>query len=993
MPAIDVQEEKRFAVVMYGGVSLAVYMNGVSQELFRLVQSTSAGADASVLKGSANVYSRIAGELKTRFVVDILSGTSAGGINAVFLAKALANGQDFDELESVWMDTADILELINDREGGRGSTRSGSGRKREAPDSLLNGRFMYDELLSTLERMEGPARPPLVRELDLFVTATDLQGIVIPIELSNGTVYERQHRQVFHFRKSSSDASGEERNDLKKENNKFIAFAARSTSSFPFAFAPVQINSVVPMRPEWRRLCRMFPADDSPGMDAAFGSRSFADGGYLDNKPFTYAIEAMTERHAGVPVDRMLVYIEPAPEALSDRAEAVDDPPDAVGNTVLAFTLPRYETIQKDILLIRQRNRFIERVNLILKGTEEDIQHLSEGNQPPVLVPWLTMDMEEMIRQQGFAYGGYFRLRVARLTDELAEIIAGQLAVDVNSDAFIAIRLLIRAWRDERYYYYAPPKGAAKGSTKKERFSAFLNDYDLSFPTRRLAFVLAIIDRLLTEEENAKEVLASRHMDEKLLQNGEFRRTLLDLRDQISADRKAFIGMKEKMKTRASMGSPTSADMTSKVRALRIDPKDLVDRLVRINDETVRAQNALRFVAERSDAFDEFFAAVGSQVGQSGIAMNRCKEQLGLSKNGKEIRWDSRRPPDPAGQATWIVKFYFRFFPHYDSVSLPILQTPDLGEEIDEVKVIRISPESTESLGGLKFGNFGAFLDRTWRKNDLLRGRLDGARGLINALYPGEDENEKNARARYTNEAHLAIVDEWLRDSSTRMDLIAQVMVGATEEDRKKVKEAVGLALDKGESTALSEPFLQAIHGSLTPAEFLKRFENFTVDRSPDAETLARAVSRMTTVGGRVLAGISEGRNSHKGATVSRVLAQAGALAAGLVDVIIPGTWRHLLFRRILYLVMIIAVILMAGQVFLKNAAGLQELGALLFGGSLFLEILRRIVGRLVHREKVTTLVIVVFVIGAGILLVAGAYYLPRAIVELLATFLPGAVR
>ncbi len=40
MPAIDFREEKRFAVVMYGGVSLAIYMNGVAQELYRLVQST-----------------------------------------------------------------------------------------------------------------------------------------------------------------------------------------------------------------------------------------------------------------------------------------------------------------------------------------------------------------------------------------------------------------------------------------------------------------------------------------------------------------------------------------------------------------------------------------------------------------------------------------------------------------------------------------------------------------------------------------------------------------------------------------------------------------------------------------------------------------------------------------------------------------------------------------------------------------------------------------
>lgn len=34
------QREIRFAVVMYGGVSLAVYMNGIAQELLRMVRAT-----------------------------------------------------------------------------------------------------------------------------------------------------------------------------------------------------------------------------------------------------------------------------------------------------------------------------------------------------------------------------------------------------------------------------------------------------------------------------------------------------------------------------------------------------------------------------------------------------------------------------------------------------------------------------------------------------------------------------------------------------------------------------------------------------------------------------------------------------------------------------------------------------------------------------------------------------------------------------------------
>ena len=39
-PKPDYTHEVRFAIVMYGGVSLAIYINGITQELLRLVRST-----------------------------------------------------------------------------------------------------------------------------------------------------------------------------------------------------------------------------------------------------------------------------------------------------------------------------------------------------------------------------------------------------------------------------------------------------------------------------------------------------------------------------------------------------------------------------------------------------------------------------------------------------------------------------------------------------------------------------------------------------------------------------------------------------------------------------------------------------------------------------------------------------------------------------------------------------------------------------------------
>ena len=185
----------------------------------------------------------------TRFLVDILSGTSAGGINGIFLAKALANGQDMEELKNLWVTEGDIETLINDK---RSIEKPLS--LQDPPTSLLNSERMYLKLLQAFDGMDqsAPGRKetddsPFVDELDLFVTSTDLQGVVLPIRLSDDLVYERRHRNVMRFVYSEQSVSGEKtRNDFFAAYNPFLAYAARCTSSFPFAFEPMCLSDTGP---------------------------------------------------------------------------------------------------------------------------------------------------------------------------------------------------------------------------------------------------------------------------------------------------------------------------------------------------------------------------------------------------------------------------------------------------------------------------------------------------------------------------------------------------------------------------------------------------------------------------------------------------------------------------------------------------------------------------------------------------------------------------
>ena len=114
------EKELRIALVCYGGISLAVYMHGITKEVWRLAKASRAFHTGETPgNGSQGVYHellrRIAehAEIDLRILVDIMAGASAGGINAIFLAHAIAGGRPLDPLTDLWLDSADVDRLID----------------------------------------------------------------------------------------------------------------------------------------------------------------------------------------------------------------------------------------------------------------------------------------------------------------------------------------------------------------------------------------------------------------------------------------------------------------------------------------------------------------------------------------------------------------------------------------------------------------------------------------------------------------------------------------------------------------------------------------------------------------------------------------------------------------------------------------------------------------------------------------------------------------
>ncbi len=321
--------EIRLGLVMYGGVSLAVYINGVATEFYQAVQGTGIYALLKCLRNS-------------EIVVDIISGASAGGINGILLGSALTGEKrDLEQTTALWRERGGISELLH---------RPGTTK----PTSLFDGEKYYlpqlTECFKELAKQRGESKgiPSPIDALDLFVTGTDYYGKTwLWRDALDSSIQVKDHRSVFRLKYRRGRPKG---NDFSSPDA--LAKLARITSSYPAALAPVAVDAVAGRDPSG--------ADEYLtmwGQLTAGTRRHFIDGGVLDNKPFSDTIEQIYYRTAHLPVDRKLYFVEPDPET-AVREAAKPPSPDILGVITRSLTtLPRYESIAGDLRQIDQLNR------------------------------------------------------------------------------------------------------------------------------------------------------------------------------------------------------------------------------------------------------------------------------------------------------------------------------------------------------------------------------------------------------------------------------------------------------------------------------------------------------------------------------------------------------------------------------------------------------------------------------------------------------------
>ncbi|MFG2235943.1 DUF3376 domain-containing protein [Streptomyces sp. NPDC048723] len=325
-------EEIRLALVMNGGVSLAVWMGGVTHEIDLLRRASDPDVmPTSVRSDDRRVFERwrqacdgSSGGQRRRVVVDIVAGTSAGGLNGTLLATAIARGAALDpaqdtsrkarksdgsRLKSVWRDQAS-LEF---------------GKLLPHPDaqprpSILNSEHFADAVKSVIDGIEesdGVEERPIT----LFVTATSTcsgaaqnyaDSFGNPLSCSDHRrIYRFERRDTYKYHEELAGSGSESAfkkvgvNDfaVKDDHPMALVSAARASASFPLAFAPVDES-----KPKKLSALRV----KGVGGGEAEPPSWLIDGGILDNAPFGPVLQTIAGRELSGRVRRLLIYVVPS---------------------------------------------------------------------------------------------------------------------------------------------------------------------------------------------------------------------------------------------------------------------------------------------------------------------------------------------------------------------------------------------------------------------------------------------------------------------------------------------------------------------------------------------------------------------------------------------------------------------------------------------------------------------------------------------------------
>ena len=733
--------ELRLALAMRGGVSLAVWMGGACREINALRLALT---DEQVPTGEDTLYAellRVAGY--DRVSVDVVAGASAGGLNGVLMGCSVVHGMAFGRgIRNLWLRLGDIGKLSRDLAW-----------KLEL--SPLDGdRAFYGELAKVLSHLVKDAtRPAKAPRLDLSLTGTLLYGrethrfqdVGGPItEVRSAARFRFRHlpvpETVEHGLLTDFGHAGEERDEALRK----LAYAARSTSSFPGAFEPASVGyaagSAMPEDREQHE-CRIPTthhgvfSESRPG-DGTDARDLVIDGGVLDNIPVAWAVRTIAAAPADHEVDRWLAYLQPLP-----FGRRVRNPP----------RLTLKETIS--------------RARSIRSSTET-----------------LTADIDELdqLRRAAMARGGFAQVLEYALgqvpdgvdqgefLDQLYDRAAASLAAYRKHLGNIERERVRRLWTDPMPVLGVDPLGfhgvdranadvpeGASHDRLVHELTSLANQYDGvlpdGLPQDNRARLLAAAERFRTPQVHARTVALILETARSLEDQGHaLKGKVYELRSriellvachdrylaaEIAADGQA--GALDRVRRAAQRLDGQSQEGAPEWRPEHdvepVPPEWPTHRLAGIFAELVSlAMELAKLLPDDSTTRDR---------------KNRRRPDLHPGYRGllRCLLMAADDAKDPAGAAAAVLVAV-------ELLTGP-LRTDPLGEwsglRFHMVTADRVSAvpnladlDVNAKLAGNQIQNFGAFLSARWRLNDWTWGRMDAAASLVDIITADADHDD-----------------------------------------------------------------------------------------------------------------------------------------------------------------------------------------------------------------------------------------------------------
>lgn len=804
------EKELRLAIAYFGGVSLAVYQHGINREILNLVRASKLyhrdreGEDASIspfrkyypeesdeTTGEAYLQflEAVGRHVSLRVIVDVIAGSSAGGINGITLARALANDLSLLPLTEMWLAEADMIKLLAPEAKARlwskgyirplvrplleRLKREGllvgevDEEMQERVSVFLRSRWFKPPLdgsrlaalvLDGLEAMESPnvSTGSLLPEdtmLDLLVTVTDFRGIDQAISIHDPPVMqEREHRHLFRF-SYVHRRTGYHRNDFDRDSLPSLAFAARATASYPGAFPPAQISEIDQLllsryRPWPARshfLAENFGKYRNQGIDPQ--GAVLVDGSILDNRPIMATLDAIRAHGAFREVDRRLVFVDP--HSGTNNVEERKNVPGFFATLRGALSdLPRNDPVYNELTEISRLNRQMRRLKDAVANSRQQVEELivsatggrirDTDNFTIDDVRGWRLNSTRLLSAAPIVYDAWMRTLVLEGVDFIVGLINRACRFTQDAAGGQRTQALIEQWANNQNILtgsYRLP-GSLAENADLPAWGKMVLDFGVVYKKRRLHFVLSEVNNLY--EDDSRDESGAAHREDLDLIKIKIRKLV----DDLAIYRDASFLSDQTASMCRNLFAPASNQMPTDRIPSDAEISTLVDRLGIECD-----------LARRNDDAD---AVLASSL----------------------VRHLGRR------YRSAILTAYLGYF-YWDVLIRPAggAESLEFGP-IAEVLIDRISPIDAKSLilpdvpkviFGESFGGFGGFLSRAMRENDYLWGRLHGVDRLFDILATAVPERARqlvDLRA-LKKEAFERVV----REEAGRLSLIPDLLV------------------------------------------------------------------------------------------------------------------------------------------------------------------------------------------------------------------------